>query len=214
MPDNDGAMIFDKERIDDLIKGTKAVCCGMGWGNGEDNGKILSYIIKNYTGTLIIDADGINALSKLEKDILCDTACEKIILTPHPLEFSRISGYSVPEILSDPVKYCKEYLKDKRDKVILLLKGSGTIITGNKGIFVSDRGCAGMATAGSGDVLSGILTGIMGYCAPDEIAVCCGAYIAGLAGEIAQEKVGDICMTSTDTVKHIPDAVKIIREAF
>lgn len=214
MPDKDGSMIFDKEKIDVLLKGTAAVSCGMGWGSGKDNGKILSYIIENYEGILIIDADGINALSKLDKNILSKSSCSKIILTPHPLEFSRISGYETAKILSDPVECAKEYLKDKNGKVILLLKGAGTVIAGEKEVFITDTGCAGMATAGSGDVLSGILTGLMGYCEPDELSVSCAAYIAGLAGEFAQEEMGDICMTSSDTVKFIPRAVKELRKAF
>jgi len=214
MPDEDGSMIFHKEKINLLLKGTAAVSCGMGWGNGKDNGKILSYIIENYEGVLIIDADGINALSKLDKNILSRTSCKKIILTPHPLEFSRISGYETEKILSDPVGSAKEYLKDKNGKVILLLKGAGTVIAGEKEVFITDTGCAGVATAGSGDVLSGILTGLMGYCEPDELSVSCAAYISGLAGEFAQESVGDICMTSSDTVKSIHLAVKELRKGF
>lgn len=214
MPDDRGEMLFDKEKLDALLKGTKCVSVGMGWGRGRDNGRILSYIIKNYTGTLIIDADGINTLSVLDKNILSESSCKKIILTPHPLEFSRISGYDAAQIINDPVSCAASYLEDKMGKVILLLKGTATLVAGNERMYIVDRGSAGMATAGSGDVLSGILTGILGYNEPTELAVACGAYVSGLAGELAQEDMGDICMTSTDTVKYIPFAVKIIRQGF
>ena len=118
------------------------------------------------------------------------------------------------KIISDPVGCAKEYIKDKNGKVILLLKGTGTVIAGENEAFITDTGCAGMATAGSGDVLSGILTGLMGYCEPSELSVACAAYIAGLAGELAQQSAGDICMTSSDTVKFIPEAVMEIRRTF
>lgn len=211
MPDNGGEMIYDEEKIKALISGTRAVSCGMGWGRGKDNARILSYIIRNYEGVLIIDADGINALAQLDKDILSESSCKKIILTPHPLEFSRISEYNLEEILNAPVLCAKEYIKDKNGKVVLLLKGTGTVICDDDGVCITTRGCAGMATAGSGDVLSGLITGMMGYLEPNSLSVACAAYVAGVAGELAQSEVGDISMTSGDTVKFIPQAVKYIR---
>lgn len=206
MPDRDGKMCFCPEKLDELLKATRAVSVGMGWGQGEDNQKILSYILENYSGTVIIDADGINTLAKM--GLPKDLACKKVILTPHPLEFSRLSGLSVDSILSDPVKSASDFVKDFDGRVILLLKGTSTVICDGSETYISETGSPAMATAGSGDVLSGILTGIMGYNEPTAKAVACGAYVAGLAGALACDSVGEISSTASDTVSFLPEAIK------
>ena len=96
--------------------------------------------------------------------------------------------------------------------MILLLKGHRTIVTNGKEGYIVEKGCPGMATAGSGDVLSGILTGILGYNKPSILSVAAGAYLAGLAGEIAQNKLNDISMKASDTIANIPEAINKIRE--
>ena len=91
------------------------------------------------------------------------------------------------------------------------MKGSTTIVTDGDETYLVKRGCAGMATAGSGDVLSGILVGILGYNEPSSKIVATGAYLAGVSGELAQEKYTDISMKSSDTIEMIPEAIKRIR---
>ena len=211
MPDKNGHMKYDKERLNLLLRGTASASCGMGWGMSgeEDNKKIIEYLLGQYGGTLIIDADGLNTLAKMPDGILRSASCRKIILTPHPLEFSRISGFSVTEIAENPIGCAKKFLYHAGEKVILLLKGTATVVADSKEVYIVNRGCPGMATAGSGDVLSGILTGIMGYSEPSAKSAACGAYIAGLAGELAEKDVGSsISMTSSDTVRFIPEAVR------
>ena len=192
----DGHMIFDKEKI------------GMGWGEGKDNKKILTYILENYEIPVIIDADGLNTLAKMDKEILNKTKC-KVILTPHLKEFQRISGYDFEEIKKKPEELALEFTK--KYNVILLLKGHKTIVTNGKEGYIVEKGCPGMATAGSGDVLSGILVGILGYNSPCVLSVAAGAYLAGLAGEIAENKLNDISMKASDTIANIPEAINEIR---
>ena len=206
--DRDGHIVFDREKIDAALFHLASLAVGMGWGESEENAKILSYILENYSIPLLIDADGINTLSKLDKEILKYTKCS-VVLTPHPKEFERLCGVPVKEILSSPVGYAKRFAEEYG--VILLLKGASTVICGKDGTYIVDRGCPGMASAGSGDVLSGILAGMLGYTECSALAVACGAYIAGIAGEMAQKEYTDIAMTSSDTVKMIPKAVKYIR---
>lgn len=200
---------FSGENIQSLIKGTAAVAVGMGMGRSEEVKKLIEYLLISYRGRLIIDADGLNALSELDRTLLKNAAC-KVVLTPHPKEFERLCGRSVGEILNNPIKAAKEYAKE--NGVIILLKGACTVVTDGDTVYLSDRGCAGMATAGSGDVLSGVLTGICGYVRDGDLllGVSAGAYIAGLAGEIACRHIPEACMVAGDTVKAIPEAVKKI----
>ncbi len=207
--DIDSNMVFNQAQIDSALNKVKALAIGMGLGNGPYNGQILEYILSNYEIPVVIDADGLNILSKMDKNILNTTRC-KVILTPHLKEFERLSGFSINEIEKDKNNITKNFAK--KYNVILLLKGPITLITDGTQIIEVNRGCPGMATAGSGDVLSGILVGLLGYNAPSVLAIAAGAYIAGLAGELAQKEINDISMIASDTVKHIPEAINKIRE--
>ena len=93
-----------------------------------------------------------------------------------------------------------------------LLKGSTTIITDGTTTYLVKRGCPGMATAGSGDVLSGVLVGMLGYHEASTKIVAAGSYLAGMAGELAQKKYTDISMKASDTIEMIPEAIKNIRK--
>jgi NAD(P)H-hydrate epimerase len=211
MPDDGaGHTVFDSCALDAFLRGKRAVAIGMGWGASQENQRILEYALEHYDGALVIDADGLNALSKLDRSILQSTGA-KVILTPHLKEFERISGFSMAEIVQDPVQYAREYAKE--NGVCLLLKGACTVITDGEICYLVDRGCAGMATAGSGDVLSGILAGLLGYSPANALTVACGAYLAGLAGELAEAESNPISMTASDTVGKIPESVSRILEA-
>ena len=204
-----GHMLFDENIIDKALEKLKALAIGMGWGESIDNEKILRYILETKDIPVVIDADGLNTLAKMDKSILNKTKC-KVILTPHLKEFSRISGYSLEEIENNKEKLATDFAK--KYNVILLLKGHKTIVTNGEETYLVNRGCPGMATAGSGDVLSGILVGILGYNEPNVLTIAGGAYLAGLAGEIAQKNLNDISMRASDTISKIPEAINEIRK--
>lgn len=204
IPDKEGFMCFSPEKLDEAMASTAAMAVGMGWGKGPDNGKILTYILENYDKRLLIDADGLNTLAALDRSIFRKTKAQ-IVLTPHPKEFERISGIPMSEIFQSPVENAEKYAKETG--VCLLLKGTSTVVTDGEDTWLIPRGCPGMGTAGSGDVLSGILAGLLGYAPANPETVSCGAYIAGLAGEMAQAESNPISMISSDTAKYIPQAV-------
>ena len=206
--DKDNKMIFNKEEIDKSLEKIKALAIGMGWGNGKDNEKILTYILEEKNVPCIIDADGLNTLARMDLNIL-KKAKNKIILTPHLKEFERISKNPIETIKENPIELAIEFAK--KYNVILLLKGSTTIVTDGDETYLVKKGCSGMATAGSGDVLSGILVGILGYNEPSCKIIAAGAYLAGVSGELAQQKYTDISMKASDTIEMIPEVIKIIR---
>ena len=147
---------------------------------------------------------------KNNQDNLLQNAKCKVILTPHIKEFSRLTKLEINVINQNPVINAAYYAKS--NKVIVLLKGPTTIITDGEKVYLVDKGCAGMATAGSGDVLSGILASIASYNENDLLLATAGAaYINGLAGELAQEEYGDISMIASDTVNKIGKAIKMVR---
>lgn len=201
----DGAIKFDEKEIQGALNNVKCVAIGMGLGQRGDNEKVLKYILENYKIPVIIDADGLNTLSKMDADIIKNTSC-RVVLTPHLKELERLIGVPLEEIQGDPVTYAKGYAQ--KTGAIVLLKGPTTIITDGEEVILTNTGCAGMASAGSGDVLSGILCAL---CAgQDDLLsyVSLGAYINGYAGEIAQQKLCDISMLASDTALSIGIAIK------
>lgn len=205
LSDNGGNIVFKKEEIDGALKGTRAVAIGMGMGQEGENAELLSYVLENYEGIVIIDADGLNTLAKMESSVL---KCPKgrVVLTPHLKEFERLSKIPISEINKNPIKYAKEYAR--KNNVILLLKGTATIITDGERVYLTNTGCPGMAKGGSGDVLSGVLAGICASNACSLIEnVAISAYINGYAGEIAQDELCSISMTASDTAKSIAQAI-------
>lgn len=193
--------------LDKAIRNLDSLAIGMGWGISDKNTKMLKYIIKNYKGILIIDADGLNILAK-NLDLLSVTKAQ-VILTPHPKEFSRIINKDIKEILDDPIKYTMDFAK--KYHVIVLLKGARTIVADGDDYYEVNMAVPGLATAGAGDVLSGILAGFMAYNKYNIKSVAAAALLNALAGKIAEDKYTDIAMVAHDTIECIPDAIKKLR---
>ena len=189
LPDNNGQIIYNKENIDKALSKVTALLIGIGWGQNKNNEQILNYILNNYHIPIVIDADGINTLSKIQN------IKPGLILTPHLMEFSRLTGLSIDEINQNPILIAKNYAK--KHNIILLLKGPATIITDGSEVYITNTGCPGMATAGSGDVLSGIIIGLLGYLKPDIKTISFAAYING-----------SVSMLASDTVKNISHIIQ------
>ncbi len=209
LSDNNGSISYRKEEIDNLLKNTKAAALGMGIGQSAEIKQLLLHILSEYNGVAIIDADGLNVLATMDKRILQQAKC-KVILTPHLKEFERLSGIPIAEINKNPINISRQFAK--QNGVILLLKGPCTIITDGKQVYLTDKGTSGMATAGSGDVLSGILAGVCGYAKEQDLllSVAASAYINGLAGELAQAKLNAVSMLASDTIACIGEAISKI----
>ena len=204
---DDKYIIFNEEEIKDLIKNTKTISFGMGIGNTIETKKLLKYLLDNYENNLIIDADGLNALSEMNLNILNETKA-KIILTPHIKEFSRLINLNINDILKDQIELAKAFAK--KYNLILLLKGTTTVITDGDKVYLSNTGTPGMARGGSGDVLSGIITSLVGFNDDLLLATAGSAYINGKAGEYALKEHSEYTMTASDTALNVSKAIEDI----
>ena len=198
--------------LDDNLKNLSnmdSICIGMGMSTSESYKEILKYILSNYKCPIIIDADGLNTLAKMPNLELG----ENVVLTPHLKEFSRLINKDISDIKNNLVEYSFNYAKEHNNCTVLL-KGPTTIITNGKAIYLVNKGTVGMSTAGSGDVLSGILAGILAYSKEDAIlSASAGAYVNGLAGELGVEELNEISLMARDTIINIPKAITIIKES-
>jgi len=176
--------------------------------------KFFSSSESKYMIPCVIDADALTILS-YGKVSLGEINFSPLILTPHIGEFARLSKITIEELKNKEERrefFAKQYAKE--NKIILVLKGHRTIVTDGEKVYKNVTGNPGMATAGSGDVLSGVLGGLLAQmCAGNKKAsvydvVRLGVYLHGLAGDIAAEKYTETALISTDIINFFPEAIK------
>lgn len=198
--DSDGYIDFsNNEKIMKSLKKATAVLIGCGMGVTQDTKKLICSIIENAECPIIIDADGINCLADCI-DII-RKAKQSIVLTPHPAEFSRITGKSVKEIQSDRLGSAREFAAEYG--VTVVLKGAGTVIADKNGAFVNTTGNAGMSRGGSGDVLAGMTASFIAQGISVRDSVRLSVYLHGRAGDVCAEKYSQQSMLPTDMLEEI-----------
>lgn len=181
-----------------------AAVIGPGLGRNTDLTNFMEDFIKRWNRPLIIDADGLNAITNIE---VFKHAKATPVLTPHPLEFSRITKRSVSEIESRRKDVASDFAV--RTGTVVLLKGYETIVAGSDGeIYVNISGNPGMATAGMGDVLSGMIGTFLAQGFSAFEAAKMGAYFHGLAGDLAAQKRGEHGMIASDVLDSLPEAIR------
>ena len=192
---------------DDILKQMqKSDVTALGPGLGKAPG--LAEIIKEMLSLrkpMVIDADGLNAISE-HMDIL-QAVCADTVLTPHPGEMARLCGKSVTEIQENRKEIAEAFAKQYG--VTLLLKGKDTLIASpNLPTVVNPTGNDGMASGGMGDVLTGVIASLMGQGLSGYRAAVLGAYLHGLAGDIARKAYGGFGMIAGDVAERIPAAIQ------
>ncbi len=209
LPEIDGHIKYDENKLDEIIKRSDAISIGMGMMISEDLYLTIKYLLNNYTKKLLIDADGLNTLAKYGIDILKNKKCD-VILSPHLKEFERLSNVPVSKIKEDIFNIAMNFAKEYN--VILVLKSASTIITDGKNISINTTGNTALAKAGSGDGLSGILTGLLAYLDTDLYTTgMLGTYMLGKSAEYASKNMPEETLTITEIVKNVPKIVKSIK---
>lgn len=192
------------DRIMSTAALSEAVVFGPGLGKNEGAAHVvLKNILNEYTGKLIIDADGLNALGE-NQSILNNRKCN-VVITPHPGEMARLMGVSVAEIQKNRQAMAVQYAD--RYGICVLLKGEKTIVV-DKSIYINTTGNPGMATGGTGDVLSGVIGAFAAQGLSCYDAARLGAYIHGKAGDMAAEKYGIHGLIAGDVAEYIAFAIK------
>ena len=189
-------LLSDTEKILSMCERQDAVLIGCGVECNENIYKIISNLVETDGAPLIIDADGINSISKFGSSNILKRAKRKIILTPHPLEFSRLTGLSVDYIQANRYRVAKEFAAEYG--CVLLLKGAGTVITDGLNTFVNGSGSSALAKAGSGDVLAGLLVSILAYFKSPLESAALAAFIHGRAGDLLSSEFSNYGVIPSD----------------
>ncbi|MGI6010922.1 MAG: NAD(P)H-hydrate dehydratase [Ruminococcus sp.] len=196
---------LDRELLEKDMQWADVIGIGPGLGQSRTALEILEYVAENSRKPLVIDADGLNLIGS-HSGILEQIKCP-CILTPHMGEMSRLSGQTVKEIAEDRIKAAGDYAESHH--VICVLKDARTVTAFDKNHFVINRtGNSGMATAGSGDVLTGMILGLLAAGMKSETAACFGVWIHGKAGDAAGEELGEASVTAEDIIAAIPAVLR------
>jgi ADP-dependent NAD(P)H-hydrate dehydratase len=186
-----------------LIEPATVIAVGPGLGQSPETRKLMPFLIAESDKPLVIDADGLNALVG-QTDILSG-AKKPIVLTPHPGEFARLSGLAVATVQAERIDRTAAFAA-RAETLVVVLKGSGTVVSDGKRYYVNTTGNPGMAKGGSGDVLTGVIAALIAQKLPAFEAAQLGVYIHGVAGDIARDQNGETGLIAGDIVDALADA--------
>ena len=183
---------------------------GSGLSMNKESKFLVEKIVSKTKKSLVVDADALNILS-CNLDVLIKSKAD-IVLTPHPLEMARLTGLDVSYIQKNRVKTAEQFAK--KWGVCLVLKGDKTVVADNHGnTFINSTGNPGMASAGMGDVLTGVISAFIAQKFSLFDAACIGVYLHGLAADIAVKVKGEYSLIATDIIDFLPNAFLKVQNA-
>lgn len=189
----------------ELGKAADVLAVGPGLGQTPDVGPLVRELLAGLPGKpTVLDADGLNALAPFTDEFRGRPA--PLVLTPHPGEFARLIGSSINEVQANRESHAVAFAE--RFGVILLLKGSGTLVTDGRRLYRNSTGNPGMATGGSGDVLTGLIAALIGQGIDPFDAAVLGAWAHGRAGDLGAMALGQIALTAVDLLDQLPAALR------
>ena len=197
---------LDSDGIEQLIEMARdVVVIGPGIGQLPGTKRFVQTFVDRATTPLVIDADGLNAFSA-DPDRLTGREGRDVIITPHPGEMARLVGMSIEEVQASRLEIARNFARGHH--LYVVLKGHRTIIaTPDERVFINPTGNAGMATGGTGDVLSGMIAAWLGQLLDAEAACKLAVYLHGMAGDQAEAHTGEVSMTALDLADHIGAAI-------
>ena len=195
---------FDESAAIEAIKWADVVAVGPGIGTDDTAKALLTAVLKSSASPIVLDADALNVLAKEPK--LWNLVPKGSVITPHPGEMSRLCDCSVDEILADTNEICRGFARARG--VICVLKDHATAVSDGVELYINSTGNSGMATAGSGDVLTGMIAALLAQGMSPFAAAAVGVRAHGMAGDAAAEELGEYSLMASDIINFIPKVLK------
>ncbi len=192
--------------ITDLAQSTNVLAIGPGLGQGPSVSQIVTSLLASVHKPTVIDADAINALGGRPEHL--DALGRRAIVTPHPGEFARLVGAEIETVQANRVELAVEF--SQRHHTITVLKGHGSVVTDGERVYINRTGNAGMATGGSGDVLTGLIAALAAQGLSVFDAAVLAVHVHGLAGDLAARELGQTAVIASDVVKYLPAALRTV----
>jgi hydroxyethylthiazole kinase-like uncharacterized protein yjeF len=198
-------------RMDALIKGKTVVAIGPGISRHPETSEFVRSLVVKCKTPLVLDADGLNAFEGRASEL--KGKGRALVITPHPGEMARLVGSTVAAVQRDRINVARTFAREH--ELIVVLKGHRTLIAQPDGtVWVNTTGNPGMATGGTGDILTGMVAGLIAQ-NPEHVveAVIAAVHLHGFAGDVARESMGEHSLVATDLVKALPEAFRRVRES-
>lgn len=203
-----GKGMFSEKAAKDIVEFSKscdAAVLGPGIGRGDGISKLVIQLLKELECPVVLDADGINAIEG-QIEVLSQREYRTVI-TPHPGEMARLTGKSIQDVTADREGAAKSAAK--LSGTVVCLKGHRTVVADPAGaLYVNETGNSGMATGGSGDVLTGMIASFIGQGVGDFSASVAAVYLHGMSGDVSSERMGPFSMIASDLIDNLPEAFK------
>ena len=202
---------LDKGAMEGLVKGKTVLAVGPGISRNPETSKVVRNLVTTCKAPVVLDADGLNAFEGRGGDL--NGKGRTLVITPHPGEMARLLGSSVAAVQADRINVARSFAREH--ELIVVLKGHRTLIAQPDGmVWVNTTGNPGMATGGTGDILTGMVAGFIAQ-HPERIleAVIGAVHLHGLAGDVACENMGEHSLVATDLLKALPEAFRRVRDS-
>ncbi len=203
MPEDDAGRIAgaaDRDLLD-LARSQDVLAIGPGLGRSPEITALLAALLAGSPAPVVLDADGLNAFDVRPEGL---KRGEPLVITPHPGEFARLAGTDIKTVQAARRDLAVRFAADHG--LVVALKGYGTLVTDGRRVYQNTTGNPGMATAGSGDVLTGLVAGLLGQGLDPFAAAQLGVYLHGLAGDLARDVLGEVSLTAADLLQYLPAA--------
>ncbi len=199
-----------KEHAVELAKNKTVVAIGPGISRHPETSELVRELVKHQKQPIVLDADGLNAFEGRVLEL--NGNGRSLVITPHPGEMSRLLGCTIAEVQEDRINAARNFAREH--ELIVVLKGHRTLIAQPDGeVWVNTTGNPGMATGGTGDILTGMVAGFVAQ-NPKQIfeAVIAAVYLHGFAGDVACEVTGEHSLVATDLITALPEAFRRVRQ--
>ncbi len=200
-----------RERIDELAKGKTVVAIGPGISGNPQTSEMVRELVADLRDAMVVDADGLNAFDGRTEEL--NGNGRTLVITPHPGEMARLAGMSIPDVQKDRLGVARKFAREH--ELIVVLKGHRTLVVRPDGeAWVNTTGNPGMSTGGTGDILTGMVAGMIAQNPKDAFAATMAAvHLHGLAGDVMRESVGEHSLVATDLLRGLPEAFRRTQKA-
>jgi NAD(P)H-hydrate epimerase len=199
-----------QDRIEELAKGKSVLAIGPGISQDPQTAGLVRGLVAKLPIPMVVDADGLNAFDGRAAEL---HGRNRMVITPHPGEMARLAGLSVPQVQADRLGVARKFAREH--DLIVVLKGHRTLVVQPDGeAWVNTTGNPGMSTGGTGDILTGMVAGMLAQHPKTPLAaVLAAVHLHGLAGDAMRESVGEHSMVATDLLIGLPEAFRRTQEA-
>jgi hydroxyethylthiazole kinase-like uncharacterized protein yjeF len=199
------------EHIEELAEGKTVLAIGPGVSRNSETAECVRAVVRTAKVPIVLDADGLNAFEGRAGEL--NGEGRKLVITPHPGEMARLAGCSIADVQRDRLKIARQFAADH--SLIVVLKGNRTLIAKPDGeVWVNTTGNPGMATGGTGDILTGMVAGMIAQHPSKAFeAVIAAVHLHGLSGDVAKETMGEHSLVATDLIKALPEVFRRVRAA-